>query len=113
MAGNAVSKKSNSIKVEIEIILFKEDDSWIAYCPSLELTSYGDTQSDARAAFDEEMKIFISETNRKGTLERYLLRNGWTLQQKPKPIYHQPDFTIKEKYKNPTIYKEKVAIPFA
>jgi hypothetical protein len=89
----------------------------VAYCPALELSSYGDDQNDAKEAFGEAMKIFLSETDRKGTLERYLLKLGWQLQQKPKPMYNQPSISLLENrrllLKNPHIYNEKVALPVA
>lgn len=117
MLKNIVRQSGNSIIVNIEVILFQEKETWIAYCPALELSSYGDDETDAKKAFEEAMEIFISETDRKGTLERYLLKLGWQLQQKPKPVYNPPVLSLqKEKNllgKNSRIYKEKVAIPVA
>lgn len=94
MAKNTVSKSKSSVTISVQVLLFKEDDVWVAYCPALELSSYGDDQDDAKKAFDEAMNIFLEETDRKGTLERYLLKLGWQLQQKPKPVYHQPNFSL-------------------
>lgn len=117
MTKNTVSKSKNSININIQVVLFQEDNMWVAYCPALEISSYGDDQKDAKAAFDEAMAIFINETDRKGTLERYLLKLGWQLQQKPKPVYNQPNFSLQENQrllrKNPQIYNEKIAIPVA
>lgn len=117
MAKNALSNNRNSVNVNIQVVLFKEDDVWVAYCPALELSSYGDDKQDARQAFDEAMKIFLAETDRKGTLERYLLKLGWQLQQKPVLVYNQPNLSLQENKKilskNPQIYNEKVAIPVA
>lgn len=106
MAKNTVSKLRNSINVTVQVVLFQEDGIWVAYCPALELSSYGDDKDDAREAFEAAMKIFLSETDRKGTLERYLLKLGWQLQQKPRPIYNQPNFSLQENKKlaqKPTI----------
>lgn len=117
MAKNTVSKNRNSINVDVQVILFQEDGIWVAYCPALELSSYGDDETDAKEAFEEAMQIFLSDTDRKGTLERYLLKLGWQLQQKPRPMYNQPNLSLQENKrllrKNPHIYNERVAIPVA
>jgi len=117
MAKNTVLKNRNSIHVSVQVVLFQEDGIWVAYCPALELSSYGDDENDAKGAFGEAMQIFLSETNRKGTLERCLLKLGWQLQQKPRPMYNQPNLSLQENRrllrKNPHIYNERVAIPVA
>lgn len=115
MAENVVLKTKSSINIIIEVALFEEDGIWVAYCPALELSSYGKDKEDAKSALDEAMGIFLKETDRKGTLERYLLKLGWQLQQKPKPVYNQPRRTIQENKRllrrSPHIYNERVAIP--
>ncbi len=117
MAKNIVTKNRNSININIQIVLFQENNIWVAYCPALELSSYSDDQEEAKTAFDEAINIFFAETDRKGTLERYLLKLGWQLQLKPKPIYNQPDFSLQKnqrlRHKNTHIYFEQVAIPVA
>jgi hypothetical protein len=86
-----IKKSMNKIIVGLHLHLLKEGDYYIVYCPALELTSYGETEDIAKKRFDEEMSIFFNETNRKGTLEKYLLKMGWTLTQKPKPKYSPPE----------------------
>lgn len=117
MTKNTLLKDRNSINVNVQVALFQEDGIWIAYCPALEVSSYGDDQSDAKQAFEEAMKIFLAETERKGTLEKYLLKLGWQLQQKPKAMYNQPRLSLQENRrlfkKSPQIYNERVAIPVA
>lgn len=117
MVNNILSKNKSSINVNIQVVLFQQDGIWVAYCPALELSSYGDNEKDAKQAFEQTMNIFLSETHRKGTLERYLLKLGWQLQQIPKPIYKQPNFSLQNSrklpHKHPHIYKEKVSIPVA
>lgn len=117
MSKNAVQKERNSLNVNVQVALFQEDGIWVAYCPALEVSSYGDDKKEAKKAFEEAMQIFLSETDRKGTLERYLLKLGWQLQQKPKPMYNQPYISLEENKrlfeKSPQIYNERVAIPVA
>jgi len=117
MSKNTLQKDRNSLNVNVQVALFKENDIWVAYCPALEVSSYGDEKDEAKQAFEEAMQIFLAETERKGTLEKYLLKLGWQLQQKPKLIYNQPHLSIQENRrllkKSPQIYNERVAIPVA
>jgi predicted RNase H-like HicB family nuclease len=117
MSVNTLQKNQNSLNISVEVALFKEDEIWVAYCPALEVSSYGDDKKEAKEAFEEAMQIFLAETQRKGTLEKYLLKLGWQLQQKPRPVYNQPHFSIEDNKrlleKNPLIYNEKVTIPVA
>ena len=117
MSKNIVEKNNSTININVEVALFKEDDMWVAYCPALELSSYGDDKEEAKSAFEEVMNIFLKETDRKGTLEKWLLKLGWQLQQKPKPVYNQPVFSLQDNKrilnKNAHFYNERIAIPIA
>lgn len=116
MKKQGIKKSRKLIMVNVSVILLQEDDQYVAYCPALEVSSYGDTIKEAKAAFDEALEIFLEETTAKGTLEKELLRLGWILQQKPKVLYQPPSISLKESQrllkKNPkNIYDEKVALP--
>ncbi len=117
MTKNLVQENREILHVTVQVALFQEDGIWVAYCPAFEVSSYGDEKGEAKQAFEEAMQIFLAETERKGTLEKYLLKLGWQLQQKPKPIYIQPNLSIQENKrlikKNTQIYNERVAIPVA
>lgn len=45
------------------------------------------SQAAAKKDFEKVMDIFIEETVKDGNLEKYLLKNGWRLQQ---DVYKQP-----------------------
>jgi hypothetical protein len=115
MPKNILNKNSNSITIDVQVLLFKEGETWVTYCPALELSSYGVSIEDAKTAFDECLNIFINETSKRGTLEICLLKLGWQLQQKPLPVYNQPVISLQENKeifrKNPQFYNEKIAIP--
>lgn len=96
MAKQALTRRIDTFKVDIEVLLFKEHGSFVAYCPALQLSSYGDDEQDARKAFEGALKIFLKDTAEKGTLEKFLLKLGWQLQQKPKAKYQPPQFSLKE-----------------
>ena len=115
MAKQTLTQKADSFHVNVEVLLFEEHGSFVAYCPALELSSYGDDKNDAKNAFEEALKIFIDDTSKKGTLEKFLLKLGWQLQQKPKANYQPPQFLLRDHqvllHKNPSVYQERMAMP--
>jgi predicted RNase H-like HicB family nuclease len=119
MTPKAVIKKNDDfIEVTLPVVLFQEGDQFVSYCPALELSSYGNSENEARQSFDEALEIFLEETTRKGTLEKYLLKKGWLLRQKPRPIYEPPSLSLRESKeiinrKNAGIYDERINIPVA
>ncbi|MBN2350350.1 MAG: hypothetical protein JXJ22_16040 [Bacteroidales bacterium] len=101
----------NTITVGLHVVLLKEGDTFVAYCPALELSSYGGSEEKAKQRFEEEIKIFFDETAKKGTLEKYLLKQGWTLTKKPVPKYNPPE-EIDIPYTNRLgSFTENIAIP--
>lgn len=115
MKNETLKNTAISVEVQVDVVLIKEGEYYVALCPSLNVSSYGETQKEAKLAFDEALKIFISETDKKGNLEKELLKNGWVLQQQPKLSYKPPKLSVfpdaltytKSKLK----FKEKIAFP--
>jgi predicted RNase H-like HicB family nuclease len=70
-----------TVKADVPVYLFEQDAQWVAYCPPLELSSYGDTLDEAKSAFTEALEILIEELIERKSLERELLRLEWTLEQ--------------------------------
>ena len=95
---NQISNKNLSISIDVEGLIVKEEDYYVAYCPALELSGYGDTVEKAQESFEKEVEIFINETHERGTLEKYLLKNGWTLQQIPEVKYLPPKIHTGKSY---------------
>ena len=75
-------KKQNDkfIEIQLGVLVFQEDDSYLAYCPALNLSTYGDSINDVKVAFDDLIKSYIEDCTRMGTLEKDLAANGWILQ---------------------------------
>lgn len=116
MANQTLRKNKVSFDVQVDVVVFEENGAFVAYCPALELSSYGDTQDEAKTAFDGAMNIFIKETHERGTLEKYLLKLGWQLQQKPVTLYQPPTLSLKQSKKilhnnAARVYNERVAMP--
>ena len=115
MKKQIIKKSARSVEVQVDVVLIKDGEYYVALCPSLNVSSYGQTQVEAKQAFDEALKLFISETDKKGNLEKELLKNGWTLQQLPKLSYKPPKLSVfpdaAAYKKNKMKFKEKIALP--
>ena len=85
--------KIKQIAVRVQVAFIREGKYIVAYAPALELSSYGKTQIQAQQAFAGAMKVFLDETERKGTLERILLKLGWNLAMDK---YEPPHYDSKE-----------------
>lgn len=108
---NRIRKSKDSISLQLDVLFIKEDDYIVAYCPALELSSYGKSESEAKAAFEVDIKIFIEETSKNGTLEKYLLKHGWTLQQIPEFDYQPPRIPLSITNKAINVISHSVALP--
>ncbi len=64
-------------QVEVQLELDDDSSQYVAYCPALELSSYGDTEAEACAAFEDALAIFSRDTRERGTLGQLLLALGW------------------------------------
>ena len=109
------TNKHGKIEVMLIVAIFKEDKYYVAYCPSLDLSSYAKDVAGAKKAFSDELDIFFEETNRKGTLEKLLLKQGWTLQPNQ---FQSPSLSAKvinqlRKYQDITFKEEKYKIAYA
>ena len=85
-----IKHEEKKLTAQVQVFLIPEGEQYVAYCPALELSTYGSSPADAKAAFAEAMEIFVEDTQAKGTLEKVLLGLGWTLQQRPVARYEPP-----------------------
>jgi predicted RNase H-like HicB family nuclease len=103
-----------TVDVSLEVLLIKEGEYIVSYCPALELSSYGTTEEDAKQGFEGALEIFLQDTHEKGTLENVLLGLGWQLKKKPTAKYQPPLSKPRTKQRNSELirsFKERVAIP--
>lgn len=85
----------HKIELKLAVMLVKEGDYVVAYCPALELSTHGDTEQEAKEYFEDAVKEFLNDTMQLGTLERCLLKFGWSLkrsQYEPPRIEDKIDF---------------------
>ena len=69
----------STCQVNLQVFFLEQDGQMIAYCPALDLSTYGESEDDVRTAFDEAVEIFLSDSLQNQSLERSLLKMGWTL----------------------------------
>ncbi len=62
-----------NIKVEV----FREDDLYVALCPSLNVSSYGESIEEATKSLIEAVEAFIEECVNMDTLEDVLEESGF------------------------------------
>lgn len=78
---------SNSVKVNLQVLVFKEENIFFAYMPSLDLTGYGKTEEEAKESLTIVLDEFLKYTLDKNTLFIEMQRLGWKIKSKKKPMY--------------------------
>jgi predicted RNase H-like HicB family nuclease len=109
---NYIKADNNTVDVSLDVLLIKEGDYIVSFCPALNLSSFGDTEEDAKKGFDEAMTIFLDELHKRGTLEKVLLNLGWQLKKFQTASFLPPDANYNP-YSKPVQkrFSERVAIP--
>ena len=74
---NYISFGNGNVEINVSLFVFKEGDTYIAYCPSLDLSGYDLTEESARADFDYMLSDYLSDQLRNGTLRADLASHGW------------------------------------
>lgn len=93
--GNIIHSGKDTFSIAVEVFFIKEDDMILAYCPALELSTYGADDKEVQYNFEEVLDIFFEETMKNKTLEKALLELGWTLKAVPKRVYTPPSIKPK------------------
>ena len=74
---NNIVFNNDGVDVTVSLFVFKEGETYIAYCPSLDLSGYDLTEESARADFDYMLSDYLSDQSRNGTLRADLASHGW------------------------------------
>jgi len=75
-----------SPKVDLIVVFFEEEHIFYAYLPSLDLTGYGHTGSEAKESLKIVLDEFLRYTLNKNTFFIELQRLGWNIKNKKKAI---------------------------
>lgn len=78
------------IACSVPVEFFKEEDSFIAYCPVLDLSTCGKTFAEAQKRFAEILNMFIEDLDDRGTLGEVLESYGWHVKRIPTPHWVPP-----------------------
>jgi len=67
-----------TIEVKLPIRIKKKTKVFISCCPSLDITTQGNTEDEAKRNLAEAIKLFLITCFEKGTLDSVLKRCGFT-----------------------------------
>ena len=84
--------------ISLEIKVFKEGDAYVALCPELNVSSFGDDIENAKVSLREALEAFLEECEAMGTLQEVLEDAGF-VKEKESWILEEP------------VIKEKIALP--
>lgn len=76
-----------SVKVDLQVLFFEEDNVYYAYMPSFDLTGYGNTEEEAKESLTVVLDEFLRYTINKNTLFIEMQRLGWKIKSKKKPMF--------------------------
>jgi len=60
------------VPIDFDIIVFKEDETYVAYCPELDISSCGESIEHAKEMLKTSVRLFIEEAEKMRTLEDIL-----------------------------------------
>ncbi len=88
---NTIKKiRKPGYNVQLPVVLFKEENVFIVYCPALDLSASGKTDSQAKSNFSQVVDMYMEYTMNKGTLHTDLKKLGWTINKKKKQVASPP-----------------------
>jgi len=63
--------------IDYDILVFKEGEAFISYCPELDLSSCGESIEQAKDMLRTAVRLFIEEADKMGTLDDILEESGY------------------------------------
>ena len=78
-SGNYISFGSKGVEIKVSIYTFRENDVYIAYCPSLDISGYDSNEEGAMSDFEAMLSEYISWQLEHGTLDADLASHGWRI----------------------------------
>jgi len=58
--------------VDFDVLVFLEDETYVAYCPELDVSSCGATIDQAKDMLRTAVRLFLEEAEKMGTLKDIL-----------------------------------------
>lgn len=69
--------KNTRINVKLSVVMFKENNIHISYCPAVNVYGYGESEDEALKSFEVALSEFFRYTINKKTLGSELEALGW------------------------------------
>jgi predicted RNase H-like HicB family nuclease len=65
--------------MNFDMIVFKEGETFVAYCPELDLSSCGSSVEHAKEMLKTAIRLFLEESEKMGTLDEILSEVNYTV----------------------------------
>lgn len=115
---NKIVNRDGHVSVTLDVYVFKDEDTFIAYSPALDISGYGDSEDAAKTSFSIVMNEYIAYCLTKRTLVKDLRAHGWKVKSLKQRKMSAPSFDTllqsNETFKDILENKEyrKLAEPF-
>lgn len=115
---NKIVDRDGHVSVTLDVYVFKDEDTFIAYSPALDISGYGDSEDAAKTSFSIVMNEYIAYCLTKRTLVKDLRAHGWKVKSLKQRKMSAPSFDTllqsNETFKDILENKEyrKLAEPF-
>ena len=80
MARRITSRKARAHGIRFTAQVWKEGAAYVAYAPELDISSAGDSSTQAKTRLREAVTLFLEEAARQGTLGEILSESGFRRQ---------------------------------
>ena len=66
-------------KMQLSLVAFEDDGVCYVYCPALDLTGYGQNESEAKNSFEQTLQLYMNYTINKNTFFDDLKAHDWKI----------------------------------
>lgn len=70
-----------TVQVKLPVVIWREDDQYVAYTPALELSSFGCSEKEAMKNFEEALQLMLETAMSRDSLIDMLESYGWELEE--------------------------------
>lgn len=74
---NCIQIDQGKVSVKVSVFIFKDGKSWIAFCPSLDLSGYATTEKGAKKDFTWMLQDWLNTQISSKSLEQDLKQQDW------------------------------------
>lgn len=89
---NKIVNRNGNLSVTLDVYVFMDGDSYIAYSPALDLSGYGDSEDAAKESFSIVMDEYIAYGVSRRTLVKDLRAHGWRVKSLKQRKMSAPSF---------------------